>query len=123
MADTFKNIPIVPAQANQEHAEIKSCAEAEPYALRVIGDSMEPEFVDGHIIIVDPAMPPQHGAYVVIDYRGETTFRQYVVEGGRKFLKALNAAYPAIEMVENYSVRGVVVQRASRRRKDHKHYY
>jgi SOS-response transcriptional repressor LexA len=45
------------------------------------------------------------------------------VEEGRKFLKALNDAYPTVEMVENYSVRGVVVQRASRRRKDHKHYY
>ena len=118
MADKIKTIPIVPAQANKEHAEITSCADAEPYALRVIGDSMAPEFLDGHIIIVDPAMPPLNGAYVVIDYRGEITFRQF-----RKFLKALNEAYPTVEMVENYSVRGVVVQRASQRRKDHKHYY
>ena len=123
MAETFKNIPIRPAVANQEHAEINSCADAEPFALRVIGDSMAPEFLDGHIIIVDPAMAPQSGAFVVIDYQGETTFRQFVVESGRKFLKALNDAYPTVEMVENYSVRGVVVQRASRRRKDHKHYY
>ncbi|MHB8698756.1 MAG: S24 family peptidase [Sulfuricaulis sp.] len=123
MADKLKTIPIVPAQATQEHAEIKSCAEAEPYALRVIGDSMAPEFLDGHIIIVDPAMPPQHGAYVIIDYQGETTFRQFIVEHGSKFLKAINAAYPTVEIAGNYSVRGVVVQRASRRRKDHKHYY
>ena len=68
-------------------------------------------------------MPPLNGAYVVIDYRGEITFRQFIVEQGRKFLKALNDAYPTVEMVENYSVRGVVVQRASQRRKDHKHYY
>jgi SOS-response transcriptional repressor LexA len=60
---------------------------------------------------------------VIIDYQGETTFRQFIVENGRKYLKALNSAYPAVELVENYSVRGVVVQRASRRRKDHKHYY
>lgn len=124
MADKLKTIPIIPAQqANQEYAEISSCADAEPYALRVIGDSMAPEFLDGHIIIVDPAMPPLNGAYVVIDYRGETTFRQFIMEAGRKFLKALNDAYPTVEMVENYSVRGVVVQRASQRRKDHKHYY
>ena len=123
MADAFKNIPIKTTIGNQEHAEISSCADAEPYALRVIGDSMEPEFLDGHILIVDPAMPPQHGAYVIIDYQGETTFRQFIVENGRKYLKALNSAYPAAELVENYSVRGVVVQRASRRRKDHKHYY
>mgnify|MGYP001594862349 FL=1 len=123
MADTFKSIPIKITTGSQEHAEIKSCAEAEPYALRVTGDSMEPEFLEGHILIVDPAMPPQHGAYVIIDYQGETTFRQFIVENGRKFLKALNNVYPAVELVENYSVRGVVVQRASRRRKDHKHYY
>jgi len=29
----------------------------EPYALRVIGDSMSPEFEDGHIIVVDPGYP------------------------------------------------------------------
>ena len=47
MADKLKTIPIIPApQANQVHAEITSCAEAEPYALRVIGDSMAPEFLD-----------------------------------------------------------------------------
>lgn len=118
-----KTIPIVPVQNQQEHTEINSCAEAEPYALRVIGDSMAPEFLDGHIIIVDPAMAPAHGAYVVIDYQGETTFRQYVIENNRKYLKAINDAYPAVEIVEKYSVRGVVVQRAGRRRKDHKHYY
>ena len=122
MAGTFKNIPIQ-TESGVSDAELHGCAEAEPYALRVIGDSMEPEFLDGHIIIVDPAMPPQHGAYVVIDYQGETTFRQLVIEGGRKFIKALNEVYPAVELVEQYSVRGVVVQRAGRRRRDHKHYY
>lgn len=122
MAGTFKNIPIQ-TESGISDAELHGCAEAEPYALRVIGDSMEPEFLDGHIIIVDPAMPPQHGAYVVIDYQGETTFRQLVIEGGRKFIKALNEVYPAVELVEQYSVRGVVVQRAGRRRRDHKHYY
>lgn len=124
MADKLKAIPIIPAsQANQVHVEITSCAEAEPFALRVIGDSMAPEFLDGHIIVVDPAMPTVHGAYVVIDYRGETTFRQFILEQGKKYLKALNEAYPTVEMVENYTVRGVVVQRASRRRKDLKRYY
>jgi DNA polymerase V len=123
MTDKLKIIPIVPAQANQEPAEIKSCAEAEPYALRVIGDSMAPEFLDGHVIIIDPAMPPAHRAYVIIDYQGETTFRQYIVKDGRKFLKAVNEAYPTVEMVGSYAVRGVVIQRAGRRRKDHKHYY
>jgi len=99
------------------------CSAAEPYALRVIGDSMTPEFEDGHIIIVDPGMPVVSGAYVVIDYDGDTTFRQFVIEGDQRFLKALNQTYEAIEIVSEYTVRGVVVQRAGRRRKELKHYY
>jgi DNA polymerase V len=122
MSGTFKSIPIRPAE-NVATEEIHSCADAEPFALQVLGDSMAPEFADGHIIIVDPAMPPVSGAYVVVDYGGETTFRQYVVEAGRKLLKALNPAYPPVEMVGPFTVRGVVVQRAGRRRKDHKSYY
>jgi SOS-response transcriptional repressor LexA len=123
MTGTFKSIPIQTITADALDAEVHSCAEAEPYALRVIGDSMAPEFVDGCIIVVDPAMPPHHEAYVVIDYQGETTFRQFIVEGERKFLKAFNDAHPVVELVEKYSVRGVVIQRAGRRRKEHKHYY
>jgi len=122
MPDQLKFIPIVSAGAAQENLEIKSCAEAEPYALRVIGDSMAPEFLDGHIIVVDPVMSLRDGAFVVIDYRGETLFRQFMVKHDKKLLKALNEAYPTVEMEENYRVRGVVIQRAGRRRADHKHY-
>lgn len=126
MPDQLKIIPIVsavkPENPSQENLDIKSCAEAEPYALRVIGDSMAPEFLDGHIIVVDPVMKPRDGAYVVIDYRGETLFRQFTAKDGKKLLKALNKAYPTVEMVEEYRVRGVVIQRAGRRRADQKHY-
>ena len=124
MSDTRKVIPIRITQTpEEERLEISGCAEAEPYALRVIGDSMAPEFLDGHIVIVDPAMAVQSGAYVIIDYAGDTTLRQYVIEADRKYLRPLNANFPSIELVGEYRVRGVVVQRAGRRRKDHKHYY
>ena len=98
------------------------CAELEPYALRVMGDSMAPEFWDGCIIIVEPRLSVQNGQYAVVDYAGETTFRQYVEESGRRFLKPLNDAYEAVEINGQFAVRGVVVQRAGTRRKHHKHY-
>lgn len=124
MSDERKIIPIRPAQsADEERQEISGCAEAEPFALRVIGDSMAPEFLDGHIVIVDPSMPAEHGAYVIIDYAGETTFRQLVIEEGRRYLRALNDTYPAVEIQGECRVRGVVVQRAGRRRSEHKRYY
>jgi SOS-response transcriptional repressor LexA len=123
MKDHPRFIRIVPAQDPAVPLEVSGCASAEPFALRVIGDSMTPEFNDGHIVIVDPAMTPQSGAFVIADYEGETTFRQYVVEGERRFLKPLNDAYPAIEVRSALRIRGVVVQRAGRRRSEHKHYY
>ncbi len=91
------------------------CTAKEPFALQVLGTSMEPEFEDGCIIIVDPAYPANSGAYVVIDYAGETTFRQLVVnDDGRKYLRPLNDLYPTQELTQPYAVRGVVVQQSRR---------
>jgi SOS-response transcriptional repressor LexA len=123
MNEQKRIIPIAPADEPDEEDKLSSCASAEPYALRVLGDSMEPEFCEGHIIIVDPSMPAHHGAYVVIDYQGETYLRQFWVEQGVKYIRPLNPAYPAIALTQDYRVRGVVVQRAGRRRREHKHYY
>jgi len=98
------------------------CSELEPFALRVMGDSMAPEFWDGCIIVVEPRVQARHGQYVVVDYAGDTTFRQFVEENGRRFLKPLNDTYETIEIVGPFNVRGVVIQRAGTRRVHHKHY-
>ena len=98
------------------------CSELEPYALRVTGDSMAPEFWDGCIIIIEPRLYALHGQYAVVDYAGDTTFRQFVVEGERHFLKPLNESHETIELSGPYTVRGVVIQRAGTRRAHHKHY-
>lgn len=98
------------------------CAELEPYALRVTDDSMAPEFWEGCIIIIEPRYTAVSGQYAVVDYANDTTFRQYVEEGGRQFLKPLNEKYAAVEITGPFSVRGIVIQRAGTRRKHHKHY-
>ncbi len=99
-----------------------SCSELEPYALRVLGDSMAPEFWDGCIIIIDPGSPARDGAYVIVDYKGECIFSQLRIESGRHYLKPLNTSHTSVDLVEPYTVRGVVIQRAGRRRAEHKHY-
>ena len=71
-----------------------SCSEAEPFALRVIGDSMAPEFRNGAIIIVDPAGVVEDGSYVIAVQGDEFIFRQLVLHRGQMSLKALNDAYP-----------------------------
>ncbi|MHB8258362.1 MAG: LexA family protein [Acidiferrobacterales bacterium] len=99
-----------------------SCSELEPFALRVLGDSMAPEFWDGCIVIIDPGSPARDGAYVIVEYEGEHIFRQLRIESGRHYLKPLNESYPPVELAGPYTVRGVVIQRAGRRRSEHKHY-
>ncbi len=93
---------------------MSGCEDVSPYALQVLGDSMEPEFADGTIVVVDPGYPPEHGCYVVVDYEGETVFRQLLLEGERRRLKALNPAYPTVDIVGPYRIHGVVVQQTRR---------
>lgn len=94
----------------------------EPFALRVIGDSMAPEFEDGNIIIVDPSVPLYDGAFAVIDYGGEIIFSQYRQRAKGHWLEYLNHDAPPLELHPPYTVKGVVVQKTNGRRKHHKYY-
>lgn len=100
----------------------ESCSALEPYALRVVGDSMEPEFADGCVVIVDPGYVPHDRSYVIVEYAGDVFFRQFVIDGERRFLKPLNPKYGSFELTPPYAIRGGVVQRAGRRRAQRKHY-
>ncbi len=103
--------------------EATGCSASEPYALRVLGDMMEPEFKDGCIIIVDPEGLVKDGCYVVAKHEDEYYFRQLRIEGDRYFLKCVNEGYDeVIEIPGLDAIEGVISQRAGTRRKDHKHY-
>jgi len=99
-----------------------SCNESEPFALQVLGDSMAPEFCEGHIIIIEPNGVVESGRYVFAVYQGEYIFRQLFIDKERYFLQPLNQKYPTLEIEDLTAVKGVVTQRAGRRRKEHKRY-
>lgn len=102
------------------------CAASEPFALRVIGDSMEPEFKDGCIIIIDPSAAVEHGSFVVVETGDGPIFRQLIIENKRPperlLLQPLNAGYEAEPLENRRAIIGVVVQRSGTRRSEHKHY-
>ena len=100
-----------------------TCIEAESFALRVVDDSMEPEFAAGCIIIVDPTGVAKHGAFVLAEIDGEYIFRKLRRTDDGDSLVALDHRYPPIPIAPGLeSVRGVVVQRAGARRSYHKRY-
>ena len=103
-------------------ADHGGCANSEPFALRVMGDSMEPEFKDGCIIIIDSAAAVESGSYVLAMIEEEYIFRQFIIENDQYFLRALKEGYKEIPLSSRDAIRGVIVQRAGTRRKEHKHY-
>lgn len=75
---------------------------------------MEPKYQDGDIIFVDPDVAPSHGSHVVVRLgdEQEATFKQLVLEGSRRFLRALNPDWPGPKLIEidgNATIVGVVI--------------
>ena len=98
-----------------------SCG-GEPFALRVIGESMAPEFEDGCIIIIDPSGVVNDGSFVLARHEDEYIFRQLVFGDGSYYLKALATGHETIEIADLKPVEGVIVQKGARRKADRKHY-
>jgi SOS-response transcriptional repressor LexA len=90
-------------------------AGANVFALRVKGDSMEPEFVEGDIIIVNPHIAPKPGDFVIVknEENGEATFKQLKKYGDTLILHPLNPKYPDIEITSRHKIRiiGKVVEK------------
>ncbi|MBF0128257.1 MAG: S24 family peptidase, partial [Magnetococcales bacterium] len=80
------------------------------YALEVPDDSMEPEFMEGEIIIVDPTMPAGHNRFIIARAASDSraTLKQLIAHGARQYMKPLNPRYPLIEVQGELIVSGVV---------------
>ena len=84
-------------------------AKTHTYALRVRGDSMEPKFPEGCIIIVEPEEDALPGKYVIVRQNGdEATFKQLIKDGSTLLLKPLNDRYPIMELRKDAVLCGVV---------------
>jgi len=103
--------------------ETSACSEAEAFALMVLGDSMEPEFLEGEIIIIEPEGLAEEGSYVLAQLNGEWIFRQLARVGLCWELRPLNPAYSAAPILDLSCVKGVIIQKSKPgRRKASKRY-
>lgn len=87
------------------------------YYLRVRGLSMynpagEPSFRENDLVLVEPQSYAESGALVIVrlEDQKEATFKQLIVEDGKKYLRALNPDWPnrIIQVNGNATICGVV---------------
>ena len=94
-------IPVAPRSSEQS------------FALTVQDDSMEPEFMEGEVVIIDPTIEASHNKYVVAIATGsqEPTLKQLFIIGQKHYLKPLNDRYPLVEPDGKPTIIGVVVSK------------
>lgn len=102
-----------PAHAQADvNAMEPGCSGGETFALQVLGTSMEPEFMEGDIVLIEPDGLLRDGSYVLAVHQDEWIFRQLLRTASGWRLHALNAAFGGIALDDLAAVRGVIIQKA-----------
>jgi phage repressor protein C with HTH and peptisase S24 domain len=85
-----------PAGAGWDEVSIPEIGDPHAYALEISGESMEPVFRDGDMVIVSPAAPIRRGDRVVVrTARGEAMAKQLARRSARRIdLRSLNPEHP-----------------------------
>lgn len=80
------------------------------FALRIEGDSMEPDFPPGTIIFIDPDRKAEPMSLVIArNGDDEATFKRLTREGGIWYLAPLNPRYPLQKLDSLCRIIGVVI--------------
>lgn len=115
-----------PARVADEYVRTLDVDDPDAFAARVTGDSMEPEYHEGDVVVFSPAQAAASGddCFVRLEPDAESTFKRVFFEKdgrGREVvrLQAINPAYPA-RVVRREDVGGVypavsVVRRVGRK--------
>ena len=85
-----------PVGGSWDEVSLPEIGDMNAYALEISGQSMEPVFRDGDVVIVSPAAPIRRGDRVVVRTgEGEVMAKQLARRSARRIeLKSLNPAHP-----------------------------
>jgi SOS-response transcriptional repressor LexA len=114
--DRFIQLSKVPPKVYSNYLSTSIPLSSDAFAIRVENDCMEaaqgPSFPKNCIIVLDTNCVPHSGAFILSRLKQGTRatllFRQLVIDGNQRYLKALNLHYPLIEMQADDAVCGVV---------------
>jgi len=91
------------------------------FALTISGNSMEPEFRENDIIVVNPELKPQNSDFILArnSKATEALFTQLRIYGDKNILHPLNPEFPDLELNDDgqYSIIGVVTDKIKQYRR------
>ena len=93
----FTDLDYPPSIAD-EYIRCPDIHDSQAFAARVVGDSMEPKYSEGDIVIFSPNTPVRNGddCFVRFTKDNSTTFKRFYQDAGGKIrLQPLNNKYPA----------------------------
>lgn len=101
-----------PASVADEYIACPDVSDPEAFAARVVGDSMEPQYREGDIVVFSPRLTDIAGCdcFVRLERDNQTTFKRvYVEDDGRTIrLQPLNNAYPP-QFIDREDIGGMYV--------------
>jgi len=82
------------------------------FTVIVAGDAMSPTFDEGTTLIVEPQLEAKNRDYVIVSLAGNdnATFRQILMDGDDKYLKAINGEFRTMQLDKNNCIVGTLVQ-------------
>lgn len=111
-----------PARVADAYVRCPDVEDPDAFAARVVGDSMEPVYREGEVVVFSPSRAPKSGqdCFVRLERDGETTFKRVYFETGEMGeelirLQPLNSAYPP-RVLPREDVAGVYVAVSAIRR-------
>ena len=86
--------------SEQEYIEVPATLKS-PYniAVKISGDSMEPEFKDGDIVIINTCLTEiKQDKFFVVNYDDFVYLKQIIKKSGKYYLHSVNPYYPDLEI-------------------------
>lgn len=98
----------LPSAIGVEMVDTRIEVKTRTFAVKVSGDSMEPEFSpNGDVVIIEPDLPYDPDDYVLAKKGSDVFIRQIANEGGDWLLKPCNKDYKP-KPIDEYQIIGVV---------------
>ena len=93
----FTDLDYPPSVAD-DYVRCPGVNDSQAFAARVVGDSMEPGYLEGDLVVFSPNTPVENGndCFVRFDHDAGTTFKRYYQDDAHTIrLQPLNSRYPS----------------------------